>query len=299
MAIDFPNSPTIVDTFTVGNRTWEWNGTKWGLQTTAIENFTVSDTAPNSPTVGDLWFNSSNAATYIYYDSTWVEVGGATVANTGYQYVQTVYFTSSGTFTKATYPWLRAVRVRVQGGGGGGGAALATSATQISAGGGGGGGCYAESFILASSLSASVTVVAAAGGPGGTTGNGGTGGTSQFGTLVTANGGSGGGFARDSTLPVGALSGDGGKAGVGDVVFAGSGGTAGMLFSTNGGNGCFGGAGGSSYLGGGAETRRENEPVSDGNLYGGGGGGAAVGVSASAENGGAGAAGIVIVELYV
>jgi hypothetical protein len=81
MAIDFPNSPTIGDTFTVGNRTWEWNGTKWSLQTTAIENFTVSDTAPNSPTVGDLWFNSSNAATYIYYDSAWVEVGGATVSD--------------------------------------------------------------------------------------------------------------------------------------------------------------------------------------------------------------------------
>jgi hypothetical protein len=40
---------------------------------------------------------------------------------TGYVYVDTVYFTSSGTFTKASYPWLRAIRVRCQGGGGGGG----------------------------------------------------------------------------------------------------------------------------------------------------------------------------------
>ena len=39
----------------------------------------------------------------------------------GYVYVDTVYFTSSGTFTKATYPWLRAIRVKCQGAGGGGG----------------------------------------------------------------------------------------------------------------------------------------------------------------------------------
>lgn len=29
MAIDFPNSPTVDDTFTVGGRTWKWNGTAW------------------------------------------------------------------------------------------------------------------------------------------------------------------------------------------------------------------------------------------------------------------------------
>ena len=38
---------------------------------------TVSDTAPASPEVGDLWFNSTNARTYVYYDSSWVEVGGS------------------------------------------------------------------------------------------------------------------------------------------------------------------------------------------------------------------------------
>jgi hypothetical protein len=38
---------------------------------------TVSDTAPTSPEVGDLWFNSTNARTYVYYDSSWVEVGAS------------------------------------------------------------------------------------------------------------------------------------------------------------------------------------------------------------------------------
>jgi hypothetical protein len=29
MAIDFPNSPSLNDTFTVGDRTWTWDGTRW------------------------------------------------------------------------------------------------------------------------------------------------------------------------------------------------------------------------------------------------------------------------------
>jgi microcystin-dependent protein len=36
---------------------------------------TVSDTPPASPASNDLWYNSSNGKTYIYYDSFWVEVG--------------------------------------------------------------------------------------------------------------------------------------------------------------------------------------------------------------------------------
>jgi hypothetical protein len=35
---------------------------------------TVSETAPADPAEGDLWFNSTNAVTYIYYDSFWVEL---------------------------------------------------------------------------------------------------------------------------------------------------------------------------------------------------------------------------------
>lgn len=32
MAIDFPNSPTTNQTYTVGNRTWIYDGEKWGIQ---------------------------------------------------------------------------------------------------------------------------------------------------------------------------------------------------------------------------------------------------------------------------
>ena len=35
MAIDFPNAPTVGDTYTVGNRTWTWSGTGWEVTVTA------------------------------------------------------------------------------------------------------------------------------------------------------------------------------------------------------------------------------------------------------------------------
>jgi hypothetical protein len=45
-------------------------------------------------------------------ESTQVAIGRADLTTAAYRYVDTVYFTSSGTFTKATYPWLRAIRVK-------------------------------------------------------------------------------------------------------------------------------------------------------------------------------------------
>jgi hypothetical protein len=35
----------------------------------------VSDSAPVSPATGNLWYKSSTGATYVYYDSFWVEIG--------------------------------------------------------------------------------------------------------------------------------------------------------------------------------------------------------------------------------
>ena len=31
MPIDFPNSPTVGDTYTVGTKTWQFNGTSWDV----------------------------------------------------------------------------------------------------------------------------------------------------------------------------------------------------------------------------------------------------------------------------
>jgi hypothetical protein len=35
----------------------------------------VSETPPTSPSEGDIWFDSSDATTYVYYNNFWVEVG--------------------------------------------------------------------------------------------------------------------------------------------------------------------------------------------------------------------------------
>lgn len=81
MAIDFPNSPSLNDEYTVDAKTWKWDGSAWRLAggdagisgSTALS---VSDSAPSSPNEGDLWFDSTSAKTYVYYDSFWVEIGG-------------------------------------------------------------------------------------------------------------------------------------------------------------------------------------------------------------------------------
>ena len=41
---------------------------------------TVSDTAPSSPVVGQVWFESDTAKTFVYYDSQWIEIGALAAA---------------------------------------------------------------------------------------------------------------------------------------------------------------------------------------------------------------------------
>ena len=72
-AINFPSNPTNGQQVTVDGTVFEYNSTKgyWlgkhgGIKTSVQT--TVSDTAPSSPSNGDLWFNSANLKTYIYYD---------------------------------------------------------------------------------------------------------------------------------------------------------------------------------------------------------------------------------------
>lgn len=84
MPIDFPNSPTINQTFTSGNNTWQWDGTAWNIVTASTPlNYVISDTAPASPLEGQTWFNSSNSKMYIYYDSSWIETTSSIAGPTG------------------------------------------------------------------------------------------------------------------------------------------------------------------------------------------------------------------------
>ena len=96
-AIDFPATPSVNDTHTVGNRVWKWNGTTWDALRTTIPystgatgptgndgQFTVAaTTAPASPEVGDAWYDSASGDIFIYYDGVWVEASNANDGPTG------------------------------------------------------------------------------------------------------------------------------------------------------------------------------------------------------------------------
>jgi hypothetical protein len=90
MAIDFPASPTVGQTLTVGSSTWQWDGTAWNI-VPVMQNTAVSDAPPANPTVGQFWWRSSNGQLYIYVDDgntkQWVQaVPGVTAANEPFQF---------------------------------------------------------------------------------------------------------------------------------------------------------------------------------------------------------------------
>jgi hypothetical protein len=236
---------------------------------------------------------------------------GDSIAN-GFLYTSTLYYTATGTttFVKATYPWLRAIKVKVQAGGGGGG--FAQIGGRVGAGGGAGG--YGEKFLLASTLSANEVIVVGAGGEGGNptlsavdSANGGL--TSSFGSWVVCTGGGGGGSMTSAGDNKNARrpGGPGGISTGGDINIEGQTGNDSsrlivtsptvIPFPTS-------GAGGNSMLGLGGTSVRDSLEFSiaiagrNGTGYGSGGsGGCGHGASANAK-GGDGANGIIIIDLY-
>lgn len=210
-----------------------------------------------------------------------------------------VTFTSSGTFDKADYPWLRAVRVRLVGGGGGGGGAAATSGSEWAGSGGGSAGGYAEGLVAVDDLATAETVTVGPGGAGGAAGGnaGSAGGASSFGAHVSADGGGGGSHLGPITYSIVTDAVSGGQGTAGDILSRGGSGNVGILLSgpTFGGAG---GGGGDSLLGAGARDRAGHGDGLDADAFGGGGGGARNGSSQPARSGGNGADGVVIVELY-
>ena len=115
MAIDFPNSPSVNQTFTSGSQTWQWSGTVWNLviqplvgptgatgPTGAASNVTgptgptgsagedgqfstVAATPPSNAFLGDAWFNAQDGHVYVYYDGYWVESASSIAGATGPQ----------------------------------------------------------------------------------------------------------------------------------------------------------------------------------------------------------------------
>lgn len=215
--------------------------------------------------------------------------------NIGLRQLNVTAAPGTSTFTKASFPGLVRVRVRVIGGGGGGGGAAAVTGASTSAGGGGGG--YSESVIAASSLGASETITVGAGGAGGVGGVAGTaGGQSSFGGFVVANGGNGSPAAVDNRTTgfnnaTFAYGGYGAAAGTGQIAVPGGNSTTGTVINDFVSAPGRGGNSGGGYGAGG-------QPGGNGSGYGGGGGGTNRNDGFPATNGGNGAPGAVLIELY-
>ena len=186
-------------------------------------------------------------------------------------------FTSSGTFTIPS--GVTKLKMTIVGGGGNG-----RGGTDVSNGGGGGGGAaikYLTGITPGNTLT--VTVGAAAGTSSVASGT-------QSITTVSATGG--------STPTVTQTAGVGGVGSNGDLNIKGAGGGPGITISQ--GYPCtyaigLSGEGGSSILGGGAANRSDSGAGSAGGNYGGGGSGT-VSTGGTSYSGGAGAAGVVLIE---
>jgi hypothetical protein len=249
----------------------------------------TSSTRPVSPYEGFVIYETDTDRVLVYNNSAWVVVHGGGVS---YQFVETIYYTSTGThtFSKASYPWLRAVKVKCQGAGGGG---AGTAANNGNSGGGGGGGAYSEIFITdIPNMSSSVTVTVGAAGTGGAAGdnNGTAGGSSSFGSYVVCGGGGAG------VSPAGAYATNNGGTVTtsGDFNIPGQNGGPRAVSNAAGSQ-----RGGQSFLGvvGNDHIRTSgNYSGLSGLGYGAGGNGGKS--ETTAQSGGNGAPGIVILELY-
>ena len=272
---------------------------------------TSRDAAITSPSEGMIVFLKDTNQLFSYDGTTW----NAVVKQ------ETVRFTASGTFTKASYPWATyAVITCVGPGGAGGGVKHSQNQGEGSAGAGGGAGSTSIKFTAVSALGASETVTVGTGGTGvvGADGNDGSGNTS-FGTICVAGYGLGGEVmativgattGRDVDISSGGGTSTGSDAG--DILLGAEAGQSGGCWQGD--NFTFGtyrvgisGAGGSTIYGMGGKgfgfTMGSflGETGVAGQGYGSGGGGPLqlyAGTSVGDGAGGAGADGIVIIDLY-
>ncbi|HIA9848298.1 TPA: beta strand repeat-containing protein [Escherichia coli] len=198
--------------------------------------------------------------------------------------VNTLVFTSSGTYTPT--PGIKRIRVTITGGGGGGGGCKAYSSSETFFGAGGGAGGTIISIMTPTQNSYPVTI--GAGGAGGVSATNGTsGGNSVFASLI-APGGSGGGKSGVTNTN----GGNGGVPSTGDIRITGGYGGDGQS-----GNIGVSGEGGTSYWGGGGRAGAGGGVI--GKAYGSGGGGAYdAGYSGTSMTGGKGASGICIIEEF-
>lgn len=189
--------------------------------------------------------------------------------------------------------------VQALGGGGGGAGSGGAGAGNVSIGAGGSGGSYGMSRFTVATIGASQSVTVGLGGTAGSNVAGGAGGSTSFGSLLTAPGGTAGGLFNNQAPPTSNGNGVAPAAPTGANLLSVRGvvGLAAYAINTAV-TAMFGGAGGGSIF-------TPPLPGPNGNVtgigaenYGAGGTGSAVNQGGGTATGGAGAAGIVIVEEY-
>jgi len=86
MPITFPSNPNLNQTYSSGDRTWVWVGSRWrsvanigavGGTSTGGANVTVGVTAPTTTVDGSLWFDTDTGDLLVRYGQGWAAVGGA------------------------------------------------------------------------------------------------------------------------------------------------------------------------------------------------------------------------------
>jgi hypothetical protein len=190
----------------------------------------------------------------------------------GLSSVQT--FASSGTWTKPA--GINLIEVELVGGGGGGSAGYADGSP------GGGAGGYSRKLIDVSSITSETVTIGSGGAAGTSTSNGSAGGTTSFGSHMSATGGSGSAYGTNAISASGSGSG-------GNLNLPGGEGTYSRTQNANG-----GGVGGASYFGAGGIGAWETGTSGSAQGYGSGGAGGGASVGA----GTAGNAGFIIVREY-
>lgn len=202
------NSPVVASSLTSV-------GTLTSLTTSGTTSLATSAGALTVRSVPYIWPSAQGAASTSLVNNgsgtlAWTVVGSAAPTQTD--------FNTSGTWTKPSSGTMAIVEVW-GGGGGGGGAGAPYTPTGAS---GGGGGSYKSQVYRLADLAATVTVTVGAGGAGVPLnaalyayGNGASGGTSSFGSLISAFGGKGGQFdvsllctgpGGNTTIPTASLS---------------------------------------------------------------------------------------------
>lgn len=207
-------------------------------------------------------------------------------------------FTTTGTYTP-TSGMVYCV-IECVGGGGGGGGAPSTGGSTVGGGGGGGAGEYAIGVFSSATIGASQSVTIGAAGTANSGTTGGNGGNSSVGsTLISANGGSGG-LSNSVNGSIGVGGGAGGTGGTGGSYrVAGNPGSPGFL-CTNTNSIWVSGQGANSKFGnGGPPQIKVSSAGNAGAGNGTGGGGGANDASQSANLGGVGTKGIVVITEYV